>query len=134
MLTRMLVLCAGGAAVSAGGAATAGAMIAPDPAGPTTTAFLCYSKYQVDPGAWPLSVPGPAHHDAAQLLGLGYWSPYAEHSVRTSTQLANGWYLICNLPKSAQALVSGELLGQKGNVLPATKLAGRPGYYPIAAA
>jgi hypothetical protein len=97
-----------------------------------TGAFLCYSTYQVNPGVWPFSGVGPAHHDAAQLMALGYWSPYAEQSVPTQTQLGNGWYLDCKLPATLKPAASGDLMGLGGTMFSPTKLAGEPGYYPIA--
>jgi hypothetical protein len=62
-------------------------------------AFLCYSKFEVDPGVWPLAKTSSSIHDTASaLLGTGYWSPFAEKSVPTRTELPGGYYLICNLP------------------------------------
>jgi hypothetical protein len=110
----------------------------------TSVAFLCYSKFQVDPGVWPLQKTSFTIHDtASDLLGMGYWSPYAEKSAPTATELPDGYYLSCSLPAGMrpvvgtlpkQSLASPELVTQKGALVPMTrKYAGEPGLYPLAA-
>lgn len=127
-MKRMLALGVAGLAISGVLATGAGAGT------PTRLAFLCYSKYQVDPGAWPIAKTGPSIHDtAADLLAQGYWSPYAETSVPTQTQIADGYYLICNLP-SGLGSTQGMLVTRKGAVIHMSpKLVGEPGLYPEAA-
>jgi hypothetical protein len=107
-------------------------------------AFLCYSKFEVDPGVWPLAKTSSSIHDTASaLLGTGYWSPFAEKSVPTRTELPGGYYLICNLPARMSPVIgtlpkqstpSPELITQRGGLIPMTrKYAGEPGLYPLAA-
>jgi hypothetical protein len=61
-------------------------------------AFLCYSKWQVDPGFWHFHAQTTLRNITAQgLFNAGYWSPYAEKTIPTKTHLPNGYYLICNL-------------------------------------
>jgi hypothetical protein len=51
--------------------------------------FLCYSKFQVDPGVWSLS-------DATQLMaGGGYWKPSAVVGGSSSTKVGT-FNLVCN--------------------------------------
>jgi hypothetical protein len=51
--------------------------------------FLCYSKFQVDPGSWSLS-------EATQLVaGGGYWKPSAVFGGASSTK-AGLFNLVCN--------------------------------------
>lgn len=110
----------------------------------TSVAFLCYSKFEVDPGVWPLQKTASTIHDtASDLLGMGYWSPYAEKSVPTATELPGGYYLSCKLPAGMspvvgtlpkQTIASPELVTQKGAVVPMSrKYAGEPGLYLLAA-
>lgn len=110
----------------------------------TSVAFLCYSRFQVDPGVWPLEKTSYTIHDTAStLLGMGYWSPFAERSMPTRTELPGGYYLDCNLPAGMtpvvgtlpkQSAASPELVTQKGGLVPMTrKYAGEPGLYPLAA-
>ncbi|HLX20548.1 MAG TPA: hypothetical protein VKR23_10395 [Gaiellaceae bacterium] len=126
MVKRMLVLGAAGLALAGVAASGAGAQ--------TTSAFLCYSKFQTDPGVWPLAKTSPAIHDtAADLLALGYWQPYAEKSTPTNTEITGGYYLICNLPTSLNPMQS-MVVTQKGALIPMSpKYIGEPGLYPEAA-
>jgi hypothetical protein len=109
----------------------------------TTVAFLCYSKFEVDPGVWALQ----GNRDtASDLLASGsYWSPYAEKTVPTATLLPGGYYLNCNLPAGMipelgtlpkyDATPRPLLLTQKGGLIEMSpKYAGEPGLYPVAAA
>jgi hypothetical protein len=51
--------------------------------------FLCYSKFQVDPGVW-------GYSQASQLLaGGGYWKPYAVAGTSSSTRVGS-YSLVCN--------------------------------------
>jgi hypothetical protein len=59
--------------------------------------FLCYSKFQVDPGVWEYSL-------AQQLLaGGGYWKPYAVLGTDSSTRFG-AYSLVCNPGKVTQSL------------------------------
>jgi hypothetical protein len=93
--------------------------------------YLCYSKNQVDPNFWPISDSNTGNTDATGLLAAGYWLPYAEKSVPTSTLLPGGWYLICNL-QPTEAAVAGASIGGAGETITDPSLAGKPGYYPEA--
>ncbi|HKI91718.1 MAG TPA: hypothetical protein VJ986_05425 [Gaiellaceae bacterium] len=85
MLRRVLVLAMASAVIGGVGASTALAG--------SSGAFLCYSKWEVNPGfyRWPL---------ADTLYSKGFWSPYVEQSVPTATKVAGG-YLLCNLQPPA---------------------------------
>src|SRR4051794_10358596 len=52
--------------------------------------FLCYSKFQNDPGVW-------LAPDALPLAAAGYWRPYAVRGNASSTRLGP-FALVCNLP------------------------------------
>ena len=133
MLQRMLVLGAAGLALAC--VAASGAASQSNPAFRTTANFLCYSKFQVDPGAYETAKTSPrVHETAADLLALGnYWSPYAEKSVPTLTKITGGYYLICNLPAGLSP-VEGMLVTQKGAFIPVSpKYVGEAGLYPDAA-
>jgi len=93
--------------------------------------YLCYSKNQVDPNFWVISTSNTGNTDATSLLAAGYWLPYAEKSVPTSTLLPGGWYLICNLQPTETA-VPGVNIGGAGETISDPTLAGKPGYYPQA--
>jgi hypothetical protein len=55
--------------------------------------FLCYSRYQVDPGVWGLdAAPG--------LLAGGYWKPVAVAGIQSATRLG-AYSLVCNPDKQA---------------------------------
>lgn len=125
MSKKVLLLAATGLAALGIGVPTAGAH--------STVAFLCYSKYEVDPGVWSLAITGPRDHEtAAELMALGYWAPFAEKTIPTQTQIANGYYLICNLPTGVTP-TAGMIVTQKGVVRPADSWAlTHPGYYPEA--
>lgn len=94
-------------------------------------AFLCYSRFQVDPGVWPLQKTSyTIHHTASDLVGMGYWSPYAERSTPTATELPGGYYLICNLPAGMRPVVGtlpkhatprAELVTRKGALVPMSR-------------
>lgn len=84
--------------------------------------YLCYSKYQVDPGVWSQVAPVPQHANVSsvQLLGMGYWLPVAEKSVPTHTLLPGGWYLNCNyVPKTVAGVppTNQSWVGNDGNML-----------------
>jgi hypothetical protein len=59
--------------------------------------FLCYSKFQTEPGVWNYSM-------AQQLLaGGGYWKPYAVLGTDSTTRLG-AYSLVCNPGKVTQSL------------------------------
>jgi hypothetical protein len=66
--------------------------------------FLCYSKWQVDPGVWTAS-------EAPWLLLTGqYWKPYAVLGGDSSTQLG-GYSLVCNPGKVTASASTGAVEG-----------------------
>lgn len=67
--------------------------------------FLCYSQWQIDPGAWAAS-------EASLLTSWGYWQPVAEKAIRTQTYIGNGYYLFCNGIKTGYPI-----LGLTGNTI-----------------
>jgi hypothetical protein len=129
MFLRVIAVAAVCLAAAGWGTSTAGAAH-----GRTDFAFLCYSRYQVDPGVWSLDGSTSKHHiTAGGLLALGYWSPFAEKSVATQTRIAGGYYLDCNLSQQL-APVAGMIVTQKGVAKPTNEWFGsHPGYYPEAA-
>lgn len=72
--------------------------------------FLCYSKWQVQPGVWP-------YHIAADLVANeGYWLPYAvEGNVAFGTNIG-GYHLVCNIA-STQSL-GDKLVGAGADAYP----------------
>jgi len=88
---------------------------AADPAATTATAaavqvprgedgvFLCYSKYQVDPGVWGAG-------QAQELLADGYWKPVAVSGTGSATKYGD-YSLVCNpgkrAPSAPNAAVDG---------------------------
>jgi hypothetical protein len=95
-----------------------GSQAAPPPREPDH-AFLCYSRFQIDPGSWLTS-------EAAALIAQGYWLPYAEKTVATGTAIGSGYYLSCQ-----QFAATGNIVNADGvNLGQSTGLANAPGYYP----
>jgi hypothetical protein len=136
VLKRILVLvAAAGLAGFGADASQAGA----------SAAFLCYSKWQIDPGVWTFKTT-PRGNDARTLFARGYWSPYAEKSVPTNTRLPGGWYLLCNLGQPAIGattlqVVGGSYVDNGGTIWTPTNAlyravfpggTGKAGYYPVA--
>jgi hypothetical protein len=126
---RFLAALATAAAILVGVAAVASA------AGPPSNSYLCYSKFQVDPGVWsdnPINIKGGlgGNLSSTQLLKLGYWSPWATKTSTTSTKLPNGYYLHCNPAGATTA--STTTIGGAGEVVTEKTLTGLPGYYPAA--
>jgi hypothetical protein len=107
------------------------ALVASSASAASNNSYLCYSKNQVDPNFWVISTSNTGNTDATTLLAAGYWLPYAEKSVPTSTQLPGGWYLICNL-QTGETAVPGGIIGGAGETITDPTLAGMPGYYPQA--
>jgi hypothetical protein len=84
--------------------------------------FLCYSKFQVEPGVWPPDV-------AAKLLADGYYYPVAvKGNVAGGTNLGD-YHLVCNAPAGS----TGEVVNENGEVLPERIAGGTLGYYPLGA-
>jgi hypothetical protein len=84
--------------VAAGACAASTPPVGPGSASPSASVsaprgedgiFLCYSKFQVDPGVW-------GYSQAQQLLaGGGYWKPYAVIGTDSSTRVGP-YSLVCN--------------------------------------
>ena len=105
-------------------------------AGPPNNSYLCYSKFQVDPGVWSDSPSGfkgglGGNVSSSALLKLGYWSPFAEKSTPTKTKLLGGWYLHCNPPGATLAGAPMAIVGGAGETVGNMSLAVLPGYYPV---
>ena len=105
-------------------------------AGPPNNSYLCYSKFQVDPGVWSDSPSGfkgglGGNVSSSALLKLGYWSPFAEKSTPTKTKLLGGWYLHCNPPGATLAGAPTAIVGGAGETVGNMSLAVLPGYYPV---
>jgi hypothetical protein len=84
--------------------------------------FLCYSKFQVEPGVWPADV-------ARKLLAAGYYLPTAvKGNVPGGTNLG-GYHLVCNAPAST----TGEVVNENGIVFPGAVAGDTLGYYPLGA-
>lgn len=130
MFRKLLATALGGlalASVTAAAAAAAG----PGPATGATGAFLCYSKYQMNPGVWSLVSPSASMPMAQTLMNDGYWAPYAEKTVPTATQLGNGYYLDCRLP-SGLTVMGSKTMGLGGTIFRVPSLSGQAGFYPLA--
>lgn len=131
MTLKQVTLAALAALVSAGTFATVAAA-----AGPPNNSYLCYSKFQIDPGVWsdsPTGIKGGlgGNVSSSALLKLGYWQPWAQKSTPTGTKLPGGWYLHCN-PPGATVAGTPTIIGGAGEVVANTSLATLPGYYPMA--
>ena len=84
--------------------------------------FLCYSKFQVDPGVW-------ASEIAETLLAAGYYLPTAVRgNVPGGTNLGD-YHLVCNAPIAA----TGEVVNENGIVFPGAVAGATLGYYPLGA-
>ncbi len=82
--------------------------------------FLCYSKFQVDPGVWPVS-------QAQALLQSGYWEPSAISGTTSGGTNVGAFHLVCNPPASMKP--AGWSIGGDGTAIDGAD-AGGPGYYP----
>lgn len=72
--------------------------------------FLCYSKFQVDPGAW-------VYKQAVTLYESGYWEPFAVASSTASHTLLKGhdgvvYSLVCNTTLKP----TGKVIGDAGEI------------------
>lgn len=113
---------AGGALAVSGGAG-AGAVGSPPP--PPNSAFLCYSAFEDNPGAWPIDT-------AAQLLTQGYWAPYAVPGNVAGGTNVGGYHLTCNIASTQSA--GDSTLGGAGETYGAgakSEVSDVPGHYPI---
>jgi hypothetical protein len=77
----------------------------PAPAAPPVVrepdgAFLCYSRFQVDPGVWP-------EKEAAGLLANGHWRPTAVLGTSSSTRYGP-YSLVCNAPFATRVIDAGD--------------------------
>lgn len=86
---------------------------------PENLVFLCYSKFQVDPGAWPVS-------QAESLMGSGYWEPAAVSGTVTGGTNIGGFHLVCN--PAASAAPDGSYVGGDGTIVQGPDWGA--GYYP----
>jgi hypothetical protein len=82
--------------------------------------FLCYSKYEVDPGVWPA-------REAQKLLTEGYWQPSAMSGTTPGGTNVGEFHLVCNPPASVAS--NDSYVGGDGSVT-GSAAAGLPGYYP----
>lgn len=70
--------------------------------------FLCYSKWQVEPGVWPYGTA------MALLKGGGYWLPYAVPGNPDYATNLGKYHLVCNL--AATQSVSTTVMHSGGEV------------------
>jgi hypothetical protein len=113
------------------GACAAGSPTTPPGDTATTTAsvadstdgiFLCYSRWQVDPGVWGID-------QARDLLAEGYWKPVAVAGIASATRLG-AYSLVCNPDKQA-ASAPGTGVDDGGMVYTAPDVLGALGTYLI---
>jgi hypothetical protein len=115
-------------------AATLVGIVATGTAAAPGNSYLCYSKFQVDPGVWS-DAPSNSGGDLSsiKLVGLGYWKPFATKSTPTNTKIPGGWFLHCNPPNATiQAGAPLTIIGGAGETVSDPTLASQPGYYPMA--
>lgn len=60
-----------------------------------SSAFACYSVWEIDPGAWRANEQ--AVFASWSSYAPDYWAPFAEKSVATETK-AGSYYLTCAFP------------------------------------
>jgi hypothetical protein len=90
MRTTKRVLVAVGLAVAlCGGLALRGA------SAQESSAFACYSVWEVNPGVWPANEK--AVFSSWSSYASGYWAPFAEKSIATANK-AGPYYLTCAFP------------------------------------
>jgi hypothetical protein len=92
------------------------------PAGAPSGIFLCYSKFQMDPGVW-------GEGTAPLLLAAGYWLPYAIAGNVDDGTNVGGYHLTCNLTGTQKTL--GGFVDGAGEMWPADTT-GMTGLYPLA--
>jgi hypothetical protein len=88
---------------------------------PENHVFLCYSKYEVDPGVWPVG-------EAQELLSDGYWEPSAMSGTVSGGTNVGAFHLVCNPPASTAS--NDSYVGGDGAVM-GSEAADLPGYYPF---
>jgi hypothetical protein len=84
--------------------------------------FLCYSKFQTNPGVWDSGT-------AALLQKAGYWLPYALPGNLEGAANLGGYHLACNLTGTQTA--TGGFVDDGGGTWSAD-YAATPGLYPAA--
>jgi hypothetical protein len=88
--------------------------------------FLCYSKFNDEPGVWPIE-------QAQALIDDGYWSPRALDGTVAGGTNVGGYHLVCNAPASDVKLGASPAfdvyVGGAGEVV-GRSVEGLPGYYP----
>jgi hypothetical protein len=87
---------------------------------PENNVFLCYSKFQVDPGVWPVS-------QAQALILSGYWEPSAVSGMVGGGTNIGSFHLVCNPPASSTS--DGAYIGADGSMVSGAG-ADVAGYYP----
>lgn len=96
------------------------------PIPPENNVFLCYSKFEVDPGVWPVT-------EAEGLMDDGYWSPAAADGNIDGGTNIGGYHLVCNPPAATARLALDPtatlFIGGSGETV-GSAVDGLPGYYP----
>jgi len=90
------------------------------PVAPENHVFLCYSKFEVDPGVWPVG-------QAEALLESGYWKPSAVSGMVDGATNIGSFHLVCNPP--ASSVSDGSYIGGDGSMIAGAD-AGVAGFYP----
>lgn len=90
--------------------------------------FLCYSKFQGDPGTW-------SANQALQLMSEGYWAPMAVIGNLEGGTNIGAYHLVCNVPSTALVFASSSdgdslYIGADGTRVGGAA-AGMAGYYPV---
>jgi hypothetical protein len=81
--------------------------------------FLCYSKFQTEPGVW-------MQDQAAELLAAGYWYPNALPGNVDGGTNVGSFHLVCN----ASGTPTGMFVNENGEVVSADYAARNLGHYP----
>jgi hypothetical protein len=84
--------------------------------------FLCYSRFQNDPGVW-------LAPDALPLSAGGYWRPYAVRGDASSTRLGP-FSLVCNVP-AGMAVSDRDFVDDSGAIVTDVRTP-QLGLYPLA--
>jgi hypothetical protein len=79
--------------------------------------FLCYSKFQTEPGVWP-------QDQAMDLLAEGYWPPVAVAGNVEGGPNVGAYHLVCN----ATGAPTGKVVNENGEVLDGSPT---DGYYAL---
>ena len=88
------------------------------------SAFLCYSRFQVDPGVW-------VNSQASTLLAGGYWIPDAVRgeTLGSKTVLTGGYALVCNPPSGYAP--TGKYVDESNDLFSAASGKSLLGLYPV---